>query len=158
MTQWGIDTLFNPGKRHMDEEKRRLQSTREEVGDSSGGRRIDLESGTVTIPRRGKDGPPAEAGEAELDEADRTAESDEAELTADEAKPNADAAEPTADKAEPNADETVASDEAEPTADETVASDEAEPTADETVASDEAEAEPKTFGTGAQAAGIDLKH
>lgn len=51
MTEWGIDTLFNPGKRHMDEEKRRLQSTREEVGDSSGGRRIDLESGTVRISR-----------------------------------------------------------------------------------------------------------
>lgn len=54
MTEWGIDTLFNPGKRHMDEEKRRLQSTREEIGDSSGGRRIDLESGTVTISRRPK--------------------------------------------------------------------------------------------------------
>jgi len=51
MTEWGIDTLFNPGKRHMDEEKRRLQSTREEIGDSSGGRRIDLESGTVRISR-----------------------------------------------------------------------------------------------------------
>jgi hypothetical protein len=51
MTQWGLDTLFNPAKRHMDEEKRRLQSTREEVGDSSGGKRIDLESGKVTIPR-----------------------------------------------------------------------------------------------------------
>lgn len=51
MTEWGIDTLFNPGKRHMDEEKRRLQSTREEVGDSSGGRRINLESGTVRISR-----------------------------------------------------------------------------------------------------------
>ncbi|MDT4960235.1 MAG: hypothetical protein QOD31_4034, partial [Pseudonocardiales bacterium] len=37
--------------RHMDEEKRRLQSTREEVGDSSGGKRIDLESGKVTISR-----------------------------------------------------------------------------------------------------------
>lgn len=49
MTQWGLDTLFNPGKRHMDDEKRRLQSTREEVGDSSGGRRIDLESGRVAI-------------------------------------------------------------------------------------------------------------
>jgi hypothetical protein len=49
MTQWGLDTLFNPAKRHMDEEKRRLQSTREEIGDSSGGRRIDLESGKVTI-------------------------------------------------------------------------------------------------------------
>jgi hypothetical protein len=51
MTQWGLDTLFNPAKRHMDEEKRRLQSTREEVGDSSGGKRIDLESGKVTIRR-----------------------------------------------------------------------------------------------------------
>lgn len=72
MTEWGIDTLFNPGKRHMDEEKRRLQSTREEVGDSSGGRRIDLESGTVTISRRGKDRPQADpardAAEAEADE------------------------------------------------------------------------------------------
>jgi len=58
MTQWGIDTLFNPGKRHMDEEKRRLQSTREEVGDSSGGRRIDLESGKVSFP--GKDEPDSE--------------------------------------------------------------------------------------------------
>jgi hypothetical protein len=51
MTQWGLDTLFNPAKRHMDEEKRRLQSTREEIGDSSGGKRIDLESGKVTIAR-----------------------------------------------------------------------------------------------------------
>lgn len=51
MTQWGLDTLFNPAKRHMDEEKRRLQSTREEVGDNSGGKRIDLESGKVVIAR-----------------------------------------------------------------------------------------------------------
>ena len=51
MTQWGIDTLFNPAKRHMDEEKRRLQSTRQQIGDSSGGKRIDLESGKVTIQR-----------------------------------------------------------------------------------------------------------
>jgi hypothetical protein len=63
MTEWGIDTLFNPGKRHMDEEKRRLQSTREEIGDSSGGRRIDLESGTVTISRRPQN--PPQAGEDE---------------------------------------------------------------------------------------------
>ena len=52
MTEWGIDTLFNPGKRHMDEEKRRLQSTREEIGDSSGGKRIDLDSGVVRIARK----------------------------------------------------------------------------------------------------------
>ena len=51
MTQWGLDTLFNPAKRHMDEEKRRLQSTREQIGDSSGGDRIDFESGKVTIKR-----------------------------------------------------------------------------------------------------------
>ena len=75
MTQWGLDTLFNPAKRHMDEEKRRLQSTREEVGDSSGGKRIDLESGKVTI-RRAKD---AGAEEAATD-AD-SAETDPAEAT-----------------------------------------------------------------------------
>jgi hypothetical protein len=55
MTQWGLDTLFNPAKRHLDEEKRRLQSTREEVGDSSGGKRIDLESGKVKIRRPAED-------------------------------------------------------------------------------------------------------
>lgn len=58
VTQWGLDTLFNPAKRHMDEEKRRLQSTREEIGDSSGGRRIDLESGKVTIQRPEPDAVP----------------------------------------------------------------------------------------------------
>jgi Family of unknown function (DUF6191) len=59
MTQWGVDALFNPAKRHMDEEKRRLQSTREELGDSSGGKRIDLESGKVTITRNSAEGEPA---------------------------------------------------------------------------------------------------
>ncbi|MEO7259659.1 MAG: DUF6191 domain-containing protein, partial [Jatrophihabitantaceae bacterium] len=84
MTEWGIDTLFNPGKRHMDEEKRRLQSTREEVGDASGGRRIDFESGTVTISRRDKGTSAgteaaAESAEAELPEAEAAeAEEDEA--------------------------------------------------------------------------------
>lgn len=52
----------------MDEEKRRLQSTREEVGDSSGGRRIDLESGTVTIGRPKKTSPAAEAEEQQTPE------------------------------------------------------------------------------------------
>jgi hypothetical protein len=65
MTQWGLDTLFNPAKRHMDEEKRRLQSTREEIGDSSGGKRIDLESGKVTIRRDKAD----DEARAETDEA-----------------------------------------------------------------------------------------
>lgn len=63
MTQWGLDVLFNPAKRHMDEEKRRLQSTREEIGDSSGGKRIDLESGKVTIPRSNAEGDEAEAAD-----------------------------------------------------------------------------------------------
>ena len=62
MTQWGIDTLFNPSKRHMDEEKRRLQSTREEVGDASGGKRIDLESGKVKINRGQNDSVEDDAG------------------------------------------------------------------------------------------------
>ncbi len=55
MTQWGLDTLFNPSKRHMDEEKRRLQATREEVGDNSGGERIDVSTGKVVIRRRTDD-------------------------------------------------------------------------------------------------------
>ena len=54
MTQWGLETLFNPAKRHLEEEKRRLESTREEIGDSSGGQRIDLDSGKVTIKRSAK--------------------------------------------------------------------------------------------------------
>lgn len=71
MTEWGIDTLFNPGKRHMDEEKRRLQSTREEVGDSSGGKRIDLESGIVKIgrPKQPATGDGTPAAEAQSSEA-----------------------------------------------------------------------------------------
>ena len=82
MTQWGLDTLFNPAKRHMDEEKRRLQSTREEVGDNSGGKRIDLESGKVRISK-----------------ADRAAEDDAA---ADE-EPAAPEKKATADKPAPSA-------------------------------------------------------
>jgi hypothetical protein len=71
MTQWGVDTLFNPAKRHMDEEKRRLQATRAEVGDNSGGRRIDLESGKVRISRGAPKGDETE--ESEADPADRDA-------------------------------------------------------------------------------------
>lgn len=65
MTQWGLDTLFNPAKRHMDEEKQRLQSTREEVGDASGGKRIDLESGKVHIRRAGSEDADSEDAESE---------------------------------------------------------------------------------------------
>jgi hypothetical protein len=39
----------------MDEEKRRLQATREEVGDASGGERIDFGSGKVVIRRKPKE-------------------------------------------------------------------------------------------------------
>jgi Family of unknown function (DUF6191) len=75
MTQWGLDTLFNPSKRHMDEEKRRLQATRQQVGDTSGGKRIDLESGKVRIGKKAD-------GDAEVDEAAETAEeATDAELT-----------------------------------------------------------------------------
>ena len=63
MTQWGLDTLFNPAKRHLDEEKRRLQSTREQIGDSSGGKRIDLESGKVKIRRPADDGSAEQTGD-----------------------------------------------------------------------------------------------
>jgi hypothetical protein len=70
MTQWGLDTLFNPAKRHMDEEKRRLLSTREEMGDSSGGKRIDLESGKVTIRRAESDAEETDAEETDAEETD----------------------------------------------------------------------------------------
>ena len=82
MTQWGIDTLFNPGKRHMDEEKRRLQSTREEVGDSSGGRRIDLDGGKVRLA--GRPGKDAEDNDTEdNDTEDSTTETPQAESEAE---------------------------------------------------------------------------
>jgi hypothetical protein len=84
MTQWGLDTLFNPAKRHMDEEKQRLQSTREEVGDSSGGKRIDLESGKVTIQRKRPAADEATATEATATEADEAAATD-SEQTLDDA-------------------------------------------------------------------------
>ena len=69
MTQWGLDALFNPAKRHMDEEKRRLQATREQIGDSSGGKRIDLDSGKVRIKRANQPGPQAEDDTADPDDA-----------------------------------------------------------------------------------------
>ncbi len=73
MTQWGLDTLFNPAKRHMDEEKRRLQATREEAGDASGGKRIDFESGKVKIRRTTPKAPVAETDAAETDAAETDA-------------------------------------------------------------------------------------
>jgi hypothetical protein len=106
MTQWGLDTLFNPAKRHMDEEKRRLQTTREQLGDSSGGRRVDLESGKVTIQRH----------ESDADDGEKTTEAESAtnaEATTDEksatnakstrsAKAKSDAGAPTRPELDPN--------------------------------------------------------
>jgi hypothetical protein len=77
MTQWGLDTLFNPAKRHMDEEKRRLQTTREQLGDSSGGRRVDLESGKVTIQRHETDSDAADSDSAASEAADDSELADE---------------------------------------------------------------------------------
>jgi hypothetical protein len=87
MTQWGLDTLFNPAKRHMDEEKRRLQSTREEVGDSSGGKRIDLESGKVTMRRPADD---AASADGATEHEDSAAQDQQASRTArrDKTKPS----------------------------------------------------------------------
>jgi hypothetical protein len=82
MTEWGIDTLFNPGKRHLDEEKRRLQSTREEVGDSSGGKRVDLDSGKIVISKKQAAAERATPRAAE-DDADNDADNDETGLTDD---------------------------------------------------------------------------
>jgi hypothetical protein len=79
MTQWGLDVLFNPAKRHMDDEKQRLQSTREEVGDASKGNRIDLSTGKVVIRRKVADEVADEATNAAADEV-----SDEAATEADE--------------------------------------------------------------------------
>jgi hypothetical protein len=70
MTQWGLDVLFNPAKRHMDEEKRRLQSTREEVGDASDGKRIDLVAGKVVIRRKAADAEDADAEAPAADDAE----------------------------------------------------------------------------------------
>jgi hypothetical protein len=84
VTQWGLDTLFNPAKRHMDDEKRRLQSTREEIGDSSGGDRIDLESGKVVIKRRKSEVTAAEAeAEAQDEHVAETAQAENAPTTSE---------------------------------------------------------------------------
>jgi hypothetical protein len=66
MTMWGLEAIFNPGSRHVEDEKLRLQNTREEAGDSAGGKRIDLESGTVhlTVPKKSAAKKPRKAADA----------------------------------------------------------------------------------------------
>ncbi|WP_198944034.1 DUF6191 domain-containing protein [Streptomyces sp. CB03234] len=45
-----MEELFAPGRKHSDEERRRLALTREDLGDNDPSRGpIDLASGTVTI-------------------------------------------------------------------------------------------------------------
>jgi hypothetical protein len=54
-----IEELFRPGRRHTDEEKKRLELSRVDVGDGDPGHGpIDLESGRVLI--RLDERPPAE--------------------------------------------------------------------------------------------------
>ncbi|MFD9409447.1 DUF6191 domain-containing protein [Streptomyces sp. NPDC059989] len=53
-----IEELFNPGRKHTDEEKKRLELSRVDVNDGDPGRGpIDLESGKVLI--RPGEHPPA---------------------------------------------------------------------------------------------------
>ncbi|RSS81165.1 DUF6191 domain-containing protein [Streptomyces sp. WAC06614] len=45
-----IEELFNPGRRHVDEERRRLETTRVDTNDAGPGKGpIDLDSGQVLI-------------------------------------------------------------------------------------------------------------
>ncbi|MGW1752507.1 DUF6191 domain-containing protein [Streptomyces sp. NPDC002092] len=53
-----FEELFAPGRKHTRDEKKRLELTREDVGDNDPGRGpIDLESGKVVVrPPRQEDG------------------------------------------------------------------------------------------------------
>jgi hypothetical protein len=53
-----FEELFAPGRKHTHDEEKRLELSREEVGDSDPGRGpIDLTSGkaVIRLPRRGRD-------------------------------------------------------------------------------------------------------
>ncbi|MBW8798357.1 MAG: hypothetical protein JF597_33705 [Streptomyces sp.] len=66
-----FEELFAPGRRHTHEEQKRLELTREDVGDTDPGRGpIDLSSGKVVI-RLPQDEPAAESeGEPSADSGD----------------------------------------------------------------------------------------
>ncbi|MFD7806551.1 DUF6191 domain-containing protein [Streptomyces cellulosae] len=65
-----FEELFSPGRKHTQDEQKRLALTREDVGDGDPGRGpIDLASGKVTVRR------PAPADE-ETDGADGTGDAD----------------------------------------------------------------------------------
>ncbi|OON79746.1 DUF6191 domain-containing protein [Streptomyces tsukubensis] len=68
-----IDALFAPGRKHSEDEKRRLEMTREQAGDNDPGRGpIDLSSGKVVVRVPGSDTAPAAPTEPQ--EADAAAE------------------------------------------------------------------------------------
>jgi hypothetical protein len=66
-----MDELFTPGRKHTEDERNRLELTREDEGSNDPGRgMIDLDSGSVVIrpPRDDSSEPEAEADtEAEAD-------------------------------------------------------------------------------------------
>ncbi|MFI2644913.1 DUF6191 domain-containing protein [Streptomyces sp. NPDC018610] len=70
-----FEELFAPGRKHTRDEQKRLELTREDVGDGDPGRGpVDLASGKVVVrlPKRapeaaGPDGDTASDGEAEPD-------------------------------------------------------------------------------------------
>ncbi|GHC20451.1 DUF6191 domain-containing protein [Streptomyces albogriseolus] len=67
-----FEELFSPGRKHTQDEQKRLALTREDVGDADPGRGpIDLASGKVTVRR------PAPADE-ERDRADGTGDAPDA--------------------------------------------------------------------------------
>jgi hypothetical protein len=67
-----FDELFAPGRRHTEEERNRLELTREDEGSSDPARGpIDLTSGTVTVRLPDKPGTPsADGGQARGDTPD----------------------------------------------------------------------------------------
>jgi hypothetical protein len=70
-----LDQLFNPGRKHTEDEEHRLELTRDEAGQGDPGRGpIDLDSGAVTIrpPRRPDEPEPTGSAAGEPGEA-RTA-------------------------------------------------------------------------------------
>ncbi|MEU6388975.1 DUF6191 domain-containing protein [Streptomyces sp. NPDC046939] len=55
-----LEQLFAPGRKHTDDERKRLELTRVDLNDGDPGRGpIDLESGKVTV-RRPRTGPAAD--------------------------------------------------------------------------------------------------
>ncbi|NGO42515.1 DUF6191 domain-containing protein [Streptomyces ureilyticus] len=59
-----FEQLFAPGRKHTEDERNRLEMTREEVGDGDPGRGpIDLTSGKVVVRLPGQAPPEPDAGE-----------------------------------------------------------------------------------------------